>query len=79
MQVRRGITRDPHVINLFNADSRRAQAILDRSRGEPGAVLDAIEALFFNRGDQFTIANERRRRIAVISVDSENYHLADDA
>ena len=62
------------MIQLSNRDSRRTQAILDRLRGKSGAVLDAIEALFFDGGDQLSIFDERGRRITVIGVDAENVH-----
>jgi len=38
-------------------------------------MLDAIKALLFNRGDQFAVANDRRRRIAVICVYAKNVQV----
>ena len=37
-------------------------------------MLDAIEPLLFNRGDQLPVANNCSRRIAVVSVESEDIH-----
>ena len=68
----RRTARDADVIDFFNPNSRGAQAILDRLCGEPSTVLDPIEPLFFNRGNQLTVADDRRRRITVISVYAED-------
>src|SRR6516165_74928 len=68
------ISRHRHMVDLTDRYAGFLQAVADRSRGEPGGVLDAVEALFFNGGDQFSVTNEGRRGIAVVSVDPENVH-----
>src|SRR5215472_11557090 len=69
-----GISRHRHMVDLTDRYAGFLQAVTDRSRGETGGVLDAVEALFFNGGDQSSVTNEGRRRIAVVSVDTENVH-----
>src|SRR6266498_3662693 len=76
VQVRRRIARDADVIDFFNPNSRRPQTILDRLRGKTRTMLDAIEPLFFDRGNQLTIADDRRGRITVISIYAENDHVS---
>jgi hypothetical protein len=46
----RRIPRDAHVVDLFDVDSSSAQTVLNRTGGKAGAVLDAIETLFFDSG-----------------------------
>jgi hypothetical protein len=45
------MARHGHVIDFVKLQTRRFQTILDRQRRETGRVLDAIEALFFHRGN----------------------------
>ena len=66
------------MIDFFDPNSRRTQAVLDRLRGKPRAVLDAIEALFFNRGNQLAVAHNGRRRVTVISVYAKDVHDSDN-
>ena len=55
------------MIDFFDPDSRRTQAVLDRLRRKPGTVLNAIEALFFNRANQLAVAvKERSTAVAVV-------------
>ena len=72
--MRGRLARDANVIQISNRDSRRTQAILNRLRGKSGAVLDAIEALFFDGGYELAIFDEGGRRITVISIDAEDVH-----
>ena len=37
-------------------------------------MLATIEALFLNRRDQFAVAHDRRSRVSVISIDSQDKH-----
>jgi phosphatidylinositol alpha-1,6-mannosyltransferase len=39
-------------------------------------VLHAIEALFFDGGDELTVDQERRGSVTVVSIDPENDHVA---
>ena len=72
--MRRGIARDTDVVHLFEPQPRRIETITNRLLGETGAMFDAIETLFFDRGDQSAVLDDCRRSIAVIRVDSENVH-----
>ena len=69
-----GVAQNAYVFNFFNRDTGRAQTIFDRLRGKSGAVLDAIEALFFDRGDELAVLDERGGRITVICIDAEDVH-----
>jgi len=74
VQMRRRIARDADVVHLFETHARGLKTVTNRPLGETGAVLDAIETLFFDRGDQSAVFDDCRRSIAVIRVDSENVH-----
>src|SRR2546423_527336 len=74
VSMRGRLARYANMIQLSNRDSRRTQAILDRLRGKSGAVLDAIESLFFDGGDQLAVFDERGRRITVICIYAEDVH-----
>ncbi len=50
------------------------EAPLDRLSRESGPVFDAIEAFFFNGGDQLSVNDQSRGRIAMKGVDTENIH-----
>ena len=39
-------------------------------------VLDAVEALLLDGGDQLAVDEQRRRRLMIHRVDSENVHRA---
>ena len=39
-------------------------------------MFDAPESLFFDRGDELPVAQQRRRHIAVIRVKAEDEHLS---
>ena len=73
--MRRRIPRDADVLDLFDVDTCDAQTLLDRLRGKAGAVLDASEALFFGGGNKLTVFDQRRRRITVICIETENIHF----
>ena len=62
------------MVHLFKPQPRRIETVTNRLLGETGAMLDAIEALLFDRGDQSAVFDDCRRSIAVIRVDSENVH-----
>src|SRR5262245_25512851 len=75
VQVRGWITRDPHMVQILNTDSRLAQTIPDRLLGKTCGVLEPIEPLLFGRSNQPTIADDRRRCVSVISIYSQYVHL----
>ena len=62
------------MLDVFNADTGGIEAITNRLRWKPGAVFLTIESFFFSGGDQMAVANYRRRRVAVICVESKNIH-----
>src|SRR5215813_11519876 len=75
VQVRRWVSRNADVIDGFNPDAGGLQAVTNRFSRKAGAMFEAIEALFFSRSDQFAITDNRRRRITMIGVYSENDHV----
>lgn len=62
------------MVHLFEPYACRFQTVTNRLLGKAGAMLDAIETLFFDRGDQSAVFDDGRRSIAVVRVDSENVH-----
>lgn len=74
VQVRGRIARNADVVHVFEPHAGRFQTISDRLLGKARAVLDAIEAFFFDCGDQSAVFDDCRRSIAVIRVDAENVH-----
>ena len=56
------------------ADPGHLEHAPDRVRRESGPVLDAAEALLFDRGDELLRREQRRRDVAVIRVDAEDVH-----
>ena len=72
--MRRRITRDADVFDVFNGNAGSLQAVTDGLSGKAGAVLLAIEALLFNGGNKLAVSNQRRRRVTVKCVDAEDDH-----
>ena len=64
-----------HVVQQGQVDTGFLQAITDRRRGKARGVFHAIEALFFDGGNQLAVANEGGRSVAVVRIDPENVHL----
>lgn len=60
------------MLDIFDVDPGSLEAVLNRLRGKTRAVLDAIEAFFFDSRDQTVVANNRSRRISVICINAEN-------
>jgi hypothetical protein len=50
------------MIDICDRNPGSPEAVFDRMRRETGTVLDAVEALFFDSGDQLAVANNRGRR-----------------
>src|SRR5579863_931425 len=76
-QPRVWIARHRHVVHILRRDSRRLQAIANRRRWKSRRVFHAIEALFFHRGDQLSVAQNRSRSISMVRIDAKNIHLPD--
>lgn len=62
------------MVHFFEPYACRVKTVTNRLLGKAGAMLDAIETLLFDRGDQSAVFDDCRRSIAVIRVDSENVH-----
>jgi hypothetical protein len=62
------------MVHVFEPNGRCIQTVTNRVLGEAGAMLDAIETLFFYRGDQSAVFDDCRCSIAVIRVDAEDVH-----
>src|SRR5437016_4386495 len=68
------IARDADVIDVLDANAGLVETITNRLDRKSGAVLDAVEALLFDRGYKLSVANNGCRCVPVISVDTENDH-----
>ena len=75
VQVCGWIARDSNVVQIFNTDAGGLETVSNRLRRKARRVLEPVEALLFDRSDQLPIADNRRRRIAVIRINTENIHL----
>ena len=62
------------MIDICDRNPGSPEAVFNRMRRETGTVLDAVEALFFDSGDQLAVANNRGRGISVVSINAENVH-----
>lgn len=60
VQVRRGIARDPDVVQVLERYAGFLEAITDRLLGETRAMLEAIETLLFGGGDQSAVFDDCR-------------------
>ena len=54
------------VVEFLQAQSALLQAVLDGEPRETGVVLLAGEPLFLGRGEQFAVAQKRRRAVMVV-------------
>ena len=73
-QARPGIARDGDVIHFGEFHARLIQAILDRAHGEAGRVFHAVEALFFDGGEQASVGDNRGGGVGVVRVDAQYDH-----
>jgi len=64
------IAGDGHM--LYWCRSTECQAGAGSLLGKPGPVLDAVQALLFDGGDQVAVFQQRGRCIAVERVQTEN-------
>ena len=60
VQMSRRIAGDADVVHVLDAYAGFGETVTDRLLGETGAVLDAIETLFFDRGDQSAVFDDGR-------------------
>ena len=60
VQVCRRITRNADVVHVVQLNTRGFETVTDRLFREPGTMLDAIEAFFFDRGDQSAVLDDCR-------------------
>ena len=74
-QVRFRIFVDRDVIDVTELHARFFQTKPHRLTRQTGPVFNAPESLFLGGGDQFSVAEDARRRVAVIGVESENDHF----
>src|SRR3954465_6533586 len=72
VKMRRRISRDSDVVQVIETNPRGCETVANRLLGEAGAVFEPIEAFLLDGGNQFAVANNGRRRVAVIRVDAEN-------
>lgn len=48
------------MVHIFDSNAGYVEAITDRLFRETGAVFDAIETFFFDRGDQSAVLDDGR-------------------
>ena len=73
-QMHAPAARDRPDVDVGRRRARHGEAARDRLRRKAGDVLDAGEALFFERGDQDAVAQHRRRDVPVIGIESDDQH-----
>jgi hypothetical protein len=57
-EMRARIARDGEQVDLARLDAAKLETGTQRLFGKPGVVLDPPEPLFFDCGDQLSVANE---------------------
>ena len=72
--VRSRLTVDRDVIDIAQAQPAFLQTVIDRIGRQPGPMLDPAKTFFLCRGDDFSIDNQTRGGIGVVSVQSKNGH-----
>jgi hypothetical protein len=60
------------VVEIAGLETRICETPCGRQLREPGAVLDAVEALLLRRRDECPVDEECRRRVAVKGVEAED-------
>src|SRR6187399_2700213 len=73
-EMRLRVARDPDVVDLVGSDAGHFQAGSNRLRRKTRDVLDPAEPLFFDGGDELTVADQDRGDVSVVRVDAENIH-----
>jgi RPA family protein len=61
-------------VNITGVDASDAQARSNRIAWKTRIVLDATKSFLFHSGNEFTIAQQRRRDVAVVGIDAQNDH-----
>src|SRR5271154_1533741 len=77
-QPRVGIARHGDVVNIGRRETGFLQTIADGSGGKSGGVFDAIEAFFFDGGDEAAVADDGGGSVAMIGIDAKNVHLDEE-
>ena len=72
------IARHGKHVDIRRREAAHLQAGGDRVVRKTRHVLDAAEPLLFNRRDKLSVADQRRRHVAVIRVEAENVHGVSD-
>src|SRR5262249_52979684 len=67
--------RDGDVVEVAGGDAGGPEAVADRLLGEAGPVLDAVEPLLLDGGDEPAVDHQRGRRVAVEGVDAKDDHV----
>src|SRR5262249_46508408 len=62
------------VLDIGKPNAGFTHAVGDRLRGEAGPMLHPAESLLFCRRNEYTLADQRGRGIAVEGIDAENDH-----
>ena len=65
---------DRDMIDIAPAQPAFMQTVIERVGRQPGPMLDPAKTFFLRRGDNFSIDNQTRGGIGVISVETENCH-----
>ena len=74
-EARPRIARHGDVIHFRQFCARRVQAKLDSARRKSRGVFHAVQALFFDGGNEAAVDDDRRGSVRVIRVDPKNDHL----
>jgi hypothetical protein len=69
------IPRHGEAIDVFRLQAAHLETRTNGLQGKPRPVFDASKTLFFNGGDEHTVAHQSRRDVAVIGVDAQDVHL----
>src|SRR5205085_7041008 len=71
-EVRLRVARDGDVVEVARLEAGVGETPRSRELREAGAVLDAVEALLLGRRDKLAVDDERRRRVAVERVQTQD-------
>ena len=77
-QPRVRIARNGDVVNIGRREAGFLQTIADGRSGKSRGVFDAIEALFFDGGNEAAVADDSGGSVAMIGVDAKNVHARDE-
>src|SRR5205823_70559 len=72
-----GLAIDRDMIDIAQLDPPCAQTIINRVRRQPGPVLDPAKPFFLGGSDYFSIDNQTRGRVAVVSIKAKDCHFSD--